>query len=89
VVGPPLIAIEGVHWARDGPKFACRVDGCDASCMAKYNLVQHLQACHNVVMEPSKRRCPSIWEEGLRVQNHAAMNVQVLNNALACFRHNE
>jgi hypothetical protein len=27
VVAPPLVAIEGVHWARDGPKFVCRVDG--------------------------------------------------------------
>jgi len=39
VVAPPLVAIEGVHWARDGPKFACRVDGCDAFYTAKYNLV--------------------------------------------------
>jgi hypothetical protein len=59
VVDPPLVAIEGVHWARDGPKFACRVDGCDASYTAKYNLVWHLRACHNVVMESSKPKCPS------------------------------
>jgi hypothetical protein len=26
-----LVAIEGVHWAKDGPKFACSIDGCDAS----------------------------------------------------------
>jgi hypothetical protein len=37
-----LVAIEGVHWAKDGPKFACRVDGYDASYTAKYNLVRHL-----------------------------------------------
>jgi hypothetical protein len=30
VVAPPLIAIKGVHWARDGPKFVCKVDGCNA-----------------------------------------------------------
>jgi len=41
-VALPLIAIEGVHWARNGPKFACKVDGCNASYMAKYNLVKHL-----------------------------------------------
>jgi len=49
VVTLPPIAIEGVHWARDGPKFACKVDGYDASYMVKYNLVQHLQVCHNVL----------------------------------------
>jgi hypothetical protein len=27
VVTLPPIAIEGVHWARDGPKFVCKVDG--------------------------------------------------------------
>jgi len=58
VVDPPLVAIEGVHWAKDGLKFAYRVDGCDASYTAKYNLVQHLRACHNVVMESGKPRCP-------------------------------
>jgi len=42
VVAPPLVAIEGVHWAKDGPKFAYRVDGYDASYTAKYNLTQHL-----------------------------------------------
>ncbi len=42
VVAPPPIAIEGVNWTGDGPKFAYRVDGCDASYTTKYNLVQHL-----------------------------------------------
>ncbi len=42
VVAPLVVAMEGVHWARDGPKFACRVDGYDAFYAAKYNLVQHL-----------------------------------------------
>jgi hypothetical protein len=42
VVALPLIAIEGVHWARDGPKFVCKVDGCNASNTPKYNLVWHL-----------------------------------------------
>ncbi len=51
MVDPPLVAIEGVNWARDGPKFACRVDGCDAAYTAKYNFVWHLWACPNVVME--------------------------------------
>jgi hypothetical protein len=80
VVAPPAIAIEGVHWARDGLKFACRVDECDASYTDKYNLVQHLWAHHNVVMEPNKPRCPSIWEEGPRIKDHIAMNAQVLSN---------
>ncbi len=31
-------------------------------------------------MELGKLRCPSIWEEGPRVQDHMAMNVWVLNN---------
>jgi hypothetical protein len=39
MVAPPLVAIEGVHWARDGPKFTCRVDGCNVFYIAKYNLV--------------------------------------------------
>jgi hypothetical protein len=42
VVAPPSIAIEGVHWPKDGPKFSCNIEGCDASYMAKYNLVRHL-----------------------------------------------
>jgi len=42
VVAPPLVAIKGVYRAKDGPKFAYNIDGCDASYMAKYNLVQHL-----------------------------------------------
>ncbi len=41
VVAPPSIIPKDVHWAKDGPKFACRVDECDASYMTKYNLVQH------------------------------------------------
>ncbi len=35
VIAPPPIAIKGVHWVMDGPKFAYNVDGCDASYMAK------------------------------------------------------
>jgi len=62
VVALPLVAIEGVHWAKDGPKFACNIDGCDASYMAKYNLVWHLRAHHDVTMESSKPRHPSIRE---------------------------
>jgi hypothetical protein len=54
VLTPPLVTIEGVHWARDGPEFAYRVDGCDASYIAKYNLVRHLWAHHKVVMETGK-----------------------------------
>ncbi len=88
MVAPPLVAIEVVHWARDGPKFACRVDGRNASYMAKYNLVQRLQAHHNVTMEAGKLRCPSTQKEGLKHQDHATMNVQV-SNPLAQFWCNE
>ncbi len=77
VVAPPLVAIEGVgidvvallpitiegvHWARDGPKFVCRVDGCDALYITQYNLIQHLQAHHNVTMELGEPKCQSIRE---------------------------
>jgi hypothetical protein len=62
VVTPPSVAIKGVHWARDGPKFAYRVDGCDASYMTKYNLMQHLWAHHNVTMELNKPGHPSTQE---------------------------
>ncbi len=89
VVAPPPVAIEGVHWAKDRPKFVCKVDGCDASYIVKYNLVQHLQAHHNVTMEPSKPRHPSIWDQSLRVQDHMVMNVWVLSNLLALFYYNE
>jgi hypothetical protein len=44
------VTIDSVHWARDGPKFACKVNGCNESYITKYNLVQ--QTHHNVVMEP-------------------------------------
>jgi hypothetical protein len=64
VVAPPPIAIEGVHWARDGPKFVCTVDGCDALYISKYNLVQHLRAHHNVTMDLGKLEHPSICEHG-------------------------
>ncbi len=83
VVAPPPVAIKGVQWVMDGPKFACNVDGCDASYMAKYNLVRHLRVCHNVTMELGKRGRPSTREQGPRVQDHATMNLQVLNNPLA------
>ncbi len=66
VVAPPLVTIEGVHRAKDGPKFACKVNGCNASYTTKYNLVWHLRAHNNVTMEPSKPRCPSTQREGLR-----------------------
>jgi len=62
VVAIPPIAIEGVHWAKDGPKFAYNIDGCDESYTPKYDLVQHLWACHNVTVELNKLRCPSTWE---------------------------
>jgi hypothetical protein len=80
VVAPPSVAIEGVHWAKDGPKFAYKIDWCDASYIAKYNLVRHLWVHHNVTMEPER---PSTQEEGPRHQYHATMNVWVLNNLLA------
>ncbi len=76
MVAFPTIAIEGVHSAKDGPKFAYCVDGRDASYMTKYNLV-HLQACHNVTMESGKSKRPFTWERGPRVQ--------ILNNLLAHF----
>ncbi len=47
-VAPPLIAPKGIHWAKDGPNFACRVDGCDASYTTKDNLVRHLWTCHTL-----------------------------------------
>ncbi len=59
VVAPPLIAIKGVHWARDGPKFVFRVDGCDASYITKCNLVRHLLAHRNVTTELGKPMRPS------------------------------
>jgi hypothetical protein len=40
-------------------------------------------------MEASKPRHPSIWEQGLKVQDHVAMNVWVLSNLLAQFCCNE
>jgi hypothetical protein len=51
VVAPCPVAIKGVHWAKDGPKFACNIDGCNASYLVEYNLVWHLLVCHNVTME--------------------------------------
>jgi hypothetical protein len=83
------IAIEGVHWAKDGPKFVCRVDGCDASYIAKYNFVWHLRAHHNVTMELGKHVHPSIRKQGPKVQDHMAMNAWVLSNPLAQFYCNE
>jgi len=74
---------------KDGPKFSYRVDECDASYVAKYNLVRHLQVHCNVTMELGKLRCTFIWEEGLKHQDRVVMNVQVLNNPLAQFCHNE
>jgi len=35
VVALSAIVIKGVHWAKDGPKFVRKVDGCDASYIAK------------------------------------------------------
>jgi hypothetical protein len=76
----PSIAIEGVHWAKDGPKFASSVD---ASYTTKYILVRHLRACHYVTIKLGKPRRPSIREHGSKVQDQVAMNVWVLNNLLA------
>ncbi len=89
MVALPLVAIEGVHWAKDGPKFACNVNGCDASYTIKYNLVRHLWARHNVTMELGKPKHPSSRKHGPRVQDHTSMNVWILNNLLIWFRHNE
>ncbi len=89
MVAFPPVTIEGVHRARDGPKFAWKVDGCDASYMTKYNSVRYLWMCHNVTMEPNKPVCPSTWEEGPRHQDHTTLNLWVLNNPLAQFCHNE
>jgi hypothetical protein len=80
VVAPLPVAIEGVHQAKDGPKFAYNIDGCDVSYTTKYNSVWHLWVCHNVTMELSKPGRPSTWEQGLKVQDHVAMNAWVLNN---------
>ncbi len=50
VVLPPVV-VKGVHWTRDWPKFAYRVNGCDVSYIAKYNSIRHLRMRDNVVME--------------------------------------
>ncbi len=83
MVALPLVAIESVHWAKDGPNFSCNIDGCATSYMAKYNSVWHLQVHHNVTMELGKPGCPSSHEQGLRVQDHIIMIAWVLNNPLA------
>jgi hypothetical protein len=57
--------------------------------MTEYNLVWHFWARHNATMEPSKLDHPSIQKQGLKVQDHMAMNAQVLSNPLAQFRRNE
>ncbi len=75
MVALPLVAIKGVHWEKDGPKFVYRIDGCNASYTTKYNLVRHLGACHNVTMELGKHGHPSTQEQGLKVQDHMVMNV--------------
>ncbi len=84
-VARPPVALEGVHWARDGTKFVCWVDGCNMT--TKYNLVCHLWAHHNVIMELGNTACPSTWEEGLTHQDHAIMNARVLSNPLTHFLH--
>ncbi len=84
-----MVALEGVHWAKDGAKFASKVHGCNVTYVTKYNLVWHLQIRHNVIMEPSKLEHPSTWKEGPKHKNHVAMNAWVLNNPLAQFCHNE
>jgi len=38
-------------------------------------------------MEPNKHKCSTTWNKGLRHQNHAAMNVWVLNKPMVWFRH--
>ncbi len=88
VVLPP-IALKGLHGEKDGTKFAYIVDRCDVNYIANYNLVCHLQAHHNVIVELGKLERPSIWEEGPLHQGHAIMNVQVLNNTLTQFHHNK
>jgi len=84
-----LIILESVHWVRDGPKIAYKVDGCDAYYMPKYNLVQHLWAHYNVVMESNKPECPSIQKEGLNIKITWPSTHQVLSNHLAWFYHND
>jgi hypothetical protein len=42
-----------------------------------------------VITEANKPEHPSTWEEGLKHQDHMAMNVRVLNNPLAQFCYNE
>jgi hypothetical protein len=46
----------------DAPKFVCKVDECDALHTSKYNMIQHLQARHNVTMELGKLERPSTWD---------------------------
>ncbi len=55
----------------------------------KYNLVQHLWACHNVTMEWGKPGRPSTCELGPKVQDHVVMNMWVLSNFLDGLHHNE
>ncbi len=40
-------------------------------------------------MESNNPKCSSIREEGMRVQDHVAMNAWVLNNPLIRFHRNE
>jgi hypothetical protein len=62
VVAFPLVALEVINWAKDGTTFVCRVDGCNVT--TKYNLICHLWAHHNAIMELGKPKCLSTWEEG-------------------------
>jgi hypothetical protein len=58
------------------------------------HVVTTSRKCHILALQQcdygvGKFEHPSIQKEGLRHQNHAAMNAQVLNNLLTWFCHNE
>ncbi len=70
MVAPPTIAIEGVHWASLLIGLMGVIHPIQPN-TTWYDICGHTT---NVVMEPNKHGCQSIWEEGSKVQDHTAMS---------------
>jgi hypothetical protein len=75
---------EGMTWEKDGHRFICKVETCNA-----FYSTRHLHLEHNLSMELRKLKHPSIQWNGLHCQNHALVNAQVLSNLKKKLWHNE
>jgi hypothetical protein len=77
------------EWTRVGSKWKCKIDIYIVTYCAKWLLSKHFKEVHDLVAEKAKPKRPSTLKKGRQHQDHAKMNVHILENAMVVQRQND